>query len=626
MDSFDRWIASRLTRFERFPRLEASLLGGRTARYLGVRLMPVIANRVLGYGLHLLEASLLARSMGGILLIRSFVVAVVCQIVVAMHWSMTEVMRSDLRRAASKKTQQHVASAWLMMSALVAVVWYVAGVAGVHWFGDDEPGAWLSELYASACIARTAVDLVVRTYYGTAYAHGRIYRPSVAIWGPQVLSFLLLLLCNQWWGALGIPIGMMVALPIGRLLVLYYTTRSLRLSRRPIAVLAWRSLRRGRFPVRTLLLAAFAGALQRVGGMSVILVALATGSSAQVLVAFYLAPLLAGASTVAQVFYPDLKRLEADRALRLFRRLVGGLLLAVTAVALLYAMLGAIAIRHLIPLGAGARFPWQFVPLLVGLAISSVIQNALLVRGRFVGLVLLGAGGAATLLWIWQPILALAAFSTSLAIGVNWMRRAVRPLSPLRDPWLALQSIDWFTIKTRRLTRAQQLEYVEKLERVAPEAAIWITGAVVNLARPPQGPSGALELIAHSAGLAGPVQHQQIAPRILAARLAAEATGSPIGSTQGALELFAQRFPDGIVIEVGRPCRGLLPGVLQAIWHDAVARRRSGSRRAQREFDVTTRLDGGAIAQIFCVPRTHPAAARADWRAYLRLSAAGTAA
>lgn len=616
VDRFERWLRGRLDRFERTPRLEAGLLGAWPVAYVLRRLFPVVGNRLVLYALHLAEASLLARSLGGVLLVRSFLVAVACQLVVSAHWSVTELMRSALRQAPSKKRQQQIASAWLTLSALGAIAWYVVGALLVHWQSPEEPGAWVSELYALVSVGRAAADLLIRTHFGTAYAFGRIYRPSVTIWGPQVLAFALLLLCNKWFGAIGIPLAMLLAAPIGRGLVVYYSSRTLRLHRRPIGSLRWRALKRFVFPWRTMLLATVAGLVERVGAIAVVLAALASSRPAQVMLVYYLAPLLAGGSSLAQVFYPDLKRLESPASLHLFRRLVRTLVAVAVVVALFYGALGWATVKRLIAPEWETAPPMQFVPLLVGLTVASVVQNALLARGRFGALLAMSVGAMGAALWAVAPSAALAIFSVALLYGLVAMHRPGAPGSLLPRRWQKLPALEWWRVETGRLRSSQRLDLVERLTTSLPDSLVWLRGTQLHVAQPLGLRDPLPTIVVATGGLAGPVARQEISAPALVAALDNREAVRPSAAEQ--IAELRRRFPSAQVLRVGRSNRGLSLRQRQGVWLDAVARRRSPSRRAQQEFDVTSRVEEGAIVLLFCVPRSENPVARSRWRTYVR--------
>lgn len=599
MTGFERWLRRRMHRLEGVPRLEASLLGGRLGRYFTLRLAPVLINRSFAYGLHVVEAFLVARYVGRHHLVRSFVISAVCQLVMAMHWSVTELLRQDLHAAASKTVAQRIGSGWLAAALLFAIAFFIGGGVAVHWIFEGGHGEWTAELYGLACVLRTAIDLVARTYYSTAFAYGRIYRPFFTLWGPQWISFGCLILGARYFGAAGLALGVIAALPWSRLPLVHYVTRAHRASRRPLPTIRIGAMRGLSWRPRALLVALLAGATTKLGVFAVFGAAFSWDDSMRVAIIYFLGPTITSAAGFAQAFYPDLKRLARREALRLYRRL----LVALFFVALFVAAWwwgAAEFVQHLVlqPLTvlkvmAPPYLPW----FILTSALVAIVQVALLASGQLGALALHGGLLIGALVWPLSPAIGMGSVALALVWGLYRLGRSVLPAPPPS----AAQA---FSFDASRLGAAQRRALLERLGGdffVSRTSAQRIYGTS-DLAR------AALRqrLVVASAGLAG--------------ALVDEKPGAPIVEPQPdvALRALREQLPEALVLSLRRPrAVPLRPALLQAIWREAL---RGGRRRRveQREYEVAALSQDGILEAIVLVPRTVDRARRAGWRARLR--------
>ncbi len=601
MSSFAEWHGRQRARLERIPRLEAALLAARVSRYLGMRLTPILINRTFGYALHVAEAFVLTRYLRGHHLVRSFLVAAACQLVLAAHWSATELMRQQLKAAPTKAQAQRIANAWLTASLIGAASFFVLGGIAIHLVFEGGPTEWIAESYGLVCVVRTAIDLYVRTVYSSAFAFGRIFRPLFSLWGPQWISFGSLLLSAKLLGAAGLPIGLLLGMPWSRLLTLHYVARSWRAARRPPSSPSWRALRKIEWRPRELVLAALAGALTRLGSFAVFAAAFTTDDPFRVALMYFLGPPMAAAAAFAQNLYPDFRRLLRPEARLLFIRFVWACL-AASVVAALYWWAAASFVLALVlqPLTVvPIPMPPYLLVFLIGGAILSVPQIVLLARGDFGGLAIAGLLAVCVIVVPFSPVSGLLSLLGGVLLSLI---RAFR--APPNRGALAQGSARTYSLDASQLNSQQRRVLLERLPKT-------------------------VELVRHARRhmlLSSTLEQRELARAILLASsgLAGELLEAPASppaprDIESTLARIVAATPEAVVLRLRRPrAQAISSAVLQAVWGEVLRAGRTGRRR-QRDYEVAALRVGQHVEAIVLVPKE--IARQVPWRRALQESA-----
>ncbi len=607
-------LARRRAELERLPLLEASLLGGSLARYLGVRAFPVVLNRLFGYALHVVEAIALSLFVDGPLLARSLVVATLCRLVVGMHWSASEVLRSELRGLPSRGAVLRTQNAWLTLATILAVALFIVGGIAVHFAFEGGPREGVAELYALAYVARTALDLVVRTYHSGAYAFGRIYRPFWSIWGPQLVVFSVLIVSAYALGAAGLVLSLAISLPM-RWLTVHYAARALRAHRRPLPHPSIRSLLRYRFAWRSVLLAAVGGLFAKAGLLAVLFVAVDARDPRRVAIGYFLAPIVGAAAAGVQQFYPDLKRLDGPLLRLAMLRFVRGLLALSAVLAVLWLAIGwAVFLLLLEPL-----FP---IPLLVPLQLSlltlvvatlGVVQLALLVRRQFGSLVLHGLLLLAALLGTLHVGVVVIALLASLLVAA-WRILVELPGDPLPLSLQGAARLVTYELELLPQGRPRRRALADRIGRALPEALCWIAQRRLMVLCDAAAPALQPRLVVLTGGLARAIRRSEpFAAQELAQRLRRLST--PTEPLATLLERARLVVAETEVIDLVQPQASVLPSVtLAALWREGVARANGRVLRVQRDVHVAPVLTGSSLRALLVIPRQTSAEQVRLWR------------
>lgn len=638
------WVRSRAAK-DRVAALEEALLGGAFWRLALRRLAVFGFARGWAIALHVMELTFLTE----IFVARPFVASLALQnatlIAEAFWWGALEALRRRLRASGVSAAAQVLTTRYMTAAFVLGLVGCCIPLGRLGWRWRAGAAPTILDAYAFICLLRLAIDMVLRTFYSGVYAYGRVHRPAwSAPVGPTVLVGATVALWH-WLAGWSFVVSLLASVIVSRALLWRFTLRAYRLSRVPLPAWRWRWRRRRRGADWHLLgesaLAGTANLTTRLASVALLGAVLPSlmkrGDDEVQLLAYVLhlaAPLVLVTSQWAFIFYHDWKRLEADLAEVLARRLN----LALLAVA---AVIAAVAWGVTVVL-ALAFTGWRWAPLghlltalaptYLGLSIWAALQMRGFSRGEFASqacsaVVALGAialGGAATVdpsnptLLYWTlagcPWLAAATH----AVLSRWMGRRRLEATATLDGWMALLRgrRGPLTVWRARMAGPRPAVVAEEVRRqlsagdgvvawkqwlfgfeAAPGAGrdVWLVRcagllAGLDVCHPPGGPEAAEELV----------------------RLGWLSPPGPAPNA-GVLEReHARLFPTGFTLRVGRPppaAFSVLPAdVRQAIWREAIRRvtgkrRRGPSASASSSWQVTALAPEGRLTHVFVAPR-----------------------
>jgi hypothetical protein len=635
------WIRARAAR-DRVVALEEALLGGTFWRFALRRLSVFGFARAWGTALHVLELTFLTE----IFFARPFVASLALQnatlVVDAFWWGALEALRRRARATGVRAEAQVLTTRYMTAAFTAGLCGCCVPLARAAWRWRAGTAPTMLDAYALVCLLRLAIDMVLRALYSGVYAYGRVHRPA---WSAPIAPTLLVGLTVALWPWLAgwsFVAALLASVLCSRTLLLRFTLRAYRRTRVPLPAWRWRLRRARRRPDWRLLgdsaLAGIANLTTRLASvvlLGAVLPSLDTDEGQLQAVAYVLhlaAPLILVTSQWAFVFYHDWKRLEADVASALSRRLHLGLLAVACSVAAL--AWGATVILVLgftgwqwAPVG---RVLTALAPTFLGLSIWTALQLRGFARGEFTSqalsaAIVIGAvaGCAAAVIdpgvWFWTlaacPWLAIAAH---LVLGRR-LRRAPSPTPATLDGWVHLLEHQRgpLTVWRAQLAGPRPGQLADAMRAALSSSARggsavpwrrWIFGYE-------PGPGlGRQAWVVRGAGLLTKLESYS-APDGAAAVQAIVRLGwltpPAAGVDARALEhAHADRFPGGFTLHVGhRPPPAFLAltaEVRQAIWRDAIRRATAGRRRASvasAQWRVHAFAPGGRLTQVFVTPR-----------------------
>ena len=324
------WIRARAAR-DRVVALEEALLGGAFWRFALRRLSVFAFARAWGTALHVVELTFLTE----IFVARPFVASLALQnatlVIDAFWWGALEALRRRARAIGVRAQAQVLTTRYMTVAFIAGVAGCCVPLARMAWRWHDGTAPTMLDAYALVCLLRLAIDMVLRTLYSGVYAYGRVHRPA---WSAPISSTVLVGLTVASWPWLkgwSFVAALLVSVLCSRALLLRFTLRAYRLARVPLPAWRWRWRRsRARADWRLLGDSALAGVanlttrLASVVLLGAVLPSLDADDGQLQAVAYVLhlaAPLILVTSQWAFVFYHDWKRLEADVAAVLSRRL-----------------------------------------------------------------------------------------------------------------------------------------------------------------------------------------------------------------------------------------------------------------------------------------------------------------
>ena len=387
------WLRARAAR-DRVVVLEEALLGGTFWRFAVRRLAVFLFARGWATALHVLELTYLTE----IFVARPFVASLALQnatlIVDAFWWGALEILRRRIRAIGVRTDAQVLTTRYLTVAIAAGVLGCCVPLArvGMRWHAGGAPPSML-DAYAFVCLLRLGLDLVLRALYSGVYAYGRVHRPAwSAPVGPTVLVGMTAALW-PWLLGWSFVVALLVSVLVSRALLLRFTLRAYRVTRVPLP--AWRARRWSLRPNWRLLgdgaLSGTANLTTRLASLvllGAVVPSLAEGDGDVQLLAYVLhlaAPLILLTCQWSFVFYHDWKRLEADVAAVLARRLHAGLVaVAVVIAALSWTVTAVLVLRFV---------DWQWAPVggvltalgptYLGLSLWTALQLRGFARGEF---------------------------------------------------------------------------------------------------------------------------------------------------------------------------------------------------------------------------------------------------
>ena len=644
------WLRARAAR-DRVVALEEALLGGRFWRFALRRLSVFGFARAWATALHVLELTFLAV----IFVARPFIASLALQnatlVVDAFWWGALEALRRRARALGVRAQAQVLTTRYMTVAFIAGCLGCCVPLARLTWRWRAGTAPTMLDAYAVVCLVRLALDMVLRALYSGVYAYGRVHRPA---WSAPVSSTVLVGLTVALWPWLrgwSFVAALLTSVLCSRALLLRFTLRAYRLARVPLPAWRWRWRWKGqgrRADWRLLGQSALAGVanlttrLASVVLLGAVLPSLDSDDGQLQAVAYVLhlaAPLILVTSQWAFVFYHDWKRLEADVAAALSRRLHAGLL-AVAVVVAVVAWASTALLVLTFTGGQWAPVAWPLIalgPTYLGLSIWTALQLRGFSRGEFTSqavsaAIVLGAVigcGAAVIdpgVWFWMlagcPWLAVAAHVAQ----ARWLGSPSASAPATLDGWMQRLARQRGAVVVWRAQlagpRPQQLAEAvrQALESGGPPGAGRRGGGGVMLWRrwlfcfEPSPGAGRQAWVTRGAGLLTRLESYRAPSGAIAAhelaRLAWLMPPDPGTHAPALQRAHARLFPGGFTLHVGRrpPAAfvGLPPEVRQAIWRDAIRRVTAGRRRASAasaQWRVHTFAPHGRLTHVFVAPR-----------------------
>jgi hypothetical protein len=674
----EAWLRRQAERESRAVYLEDALLRNRFGSYAAYRLKYFAARYGAELILHGVKFVLLAFVFAHVWFAPAVVVTAGAAAVTSFWWGALEVMRERVRhlaRTGRPDLVRRVIGGWLALATGLALPVVLVPAGWTAWAIRDGT-ADLPHAYVLALSARVALELVWLTFHSGVYAIRRIYRPLPAILGAELAGLGLILCLWAWVGPWSLPLAMFASAVIAAITVFHYTARLYRfLGLFPLACPRLASLRRPGW--RTL--GEFAGAgtafaLMKLDALLVVALfsSRATGADGRELfvLLFAISPTIRAGLDWAQLFYFDLKRLEASWFANLRRRYETFLVGLALALGVAFWLLGWASGSVL--MGASlAPVGWLLGPFFVWRAVLALLQVRAFAEGRYLPVVVSGlllVGGAALLPgWMTDGRYALAGLAGLMVAGIGLLapgrseaRGAARagrdarvlPLAAwvealrgVRGPVEVTSLRVWREPATRSRdgvdgrARDGRLRVIRMAERVARR--LGVSGAATTIGpdrlvwyetgrRRPALPGwllvalgGLVESIRSSGPmLDGPEAFARACRLGLLGPWRGRGGGAP-RRPQDVVRRFRTIFPEGIVYDPQGPVPAALARLSsrerRAVLIDAsYFATRLRRRRPWSRFDVTTLCRGNDLELAFLVDRRVEPRRRARWAADIR--------
>lgn len=331
MTAIETWLRDRAVKDQRIPLVESALLAGRFGEYAFFRLRLFLLRAGVSTLTHTARMTLLwaAFSRGAFLQLLLFEAAV--GLASSFWWGALEPMRDQVRRL-HRHGRTHLVrpllERWLTAAMLLAGL---ITIAGAVWLARRPAPFDPAALYGATLCVRLALQIVTRTYHSGLYALRRIYRPSWAVVGVELVLIGVVVAVWPLAGAWALPVGLLVASIAGAALTLHFTREAFvffGVTPRWGSREAWRG--RWQVPWIELLAAGLSYAIVKLDAVLVFALfqadATTPGGIELFMLFFVMSPAIQAGVDWAQLFYFDLKRLDhAPLAplLEQYRRYVG---------------------------------------------------------------------------------------------------------------------------------------------------------------------------------------------------------------------------------------------------------------------------------------------------------------
>lgn len=315
------WFERQAERERRGACLEDAFLRGRFLPYALFRLRFFLARGALNWGLHVLGVLLLfrvysRREFGFIAL--AYLAA---GFVGSFWWGSLEEMRGRIRqfyRSGRPHLIPREIGSWLSLSLRLTLGLLLGAAGWAAWrlaFGRSAFGP--ADLYLVSLFFRLTLEFPSRCYHSGIFAIRRIYRPLPAMLAVDVVGFAGLIALTPVLGRWSFPVASLVSTAGVTGVALYYTSRAYRLlGFQPLKHIVSRRRQTLDAEARHEVLAAgFASAVMSLDAVLALVVFAAGARGGQgtslFVMLFAITPAIRAGYEWAQLFYFDLKRLEA---------------------------------------------------------------------------------------------------------------------------------------------------------------------------------------------------------------------------------------------------------------------------------------------------------------------------
>ena len=649
MSPLARWLARERRRELRRVSLEDVLVFGRFSLYLWHRLRFFCLSRFVQAALHATELALFFFFASQ----QAFVAASVARLGTAVAgsawWGGLEVLRTGVRERLRDGRFPLIAPwirRWLLAAALLASVVAAAALAyALLALGRSRFG--VGEAFVAARLLDLALQLVVQTFHGGAYALRRVYRPVWSILAPEVLRVALVLGLWPQLALWSVPLAHLAYRLAGSALTAWFSHLVYRDLDLPVlgrgGAARHRELAPGPAALRHFAAAAAAQASARVGHLwALSLFFFGAGEPdrwLELVVYFVLAaPLVDASLSWANLFYFDLKKLE-DGLFRRYRRTLQRHVLRWSGIVGLLLWLPTLGATPWF-LGAGSIGPVALATLLFFVARARLAARQLTAYcDRRYGLLLAVSLAVGAVAWSGR-LLPLDAHLAGVVAGMVLGDLVLRPRSLSRPPSGRVVPLGSAVSLAPRLggpgrwvlARLDPGRLLTGLPRLGHRLArqvgtvggagrrwlLWWRAEGADRRREP------VELVGCEA------QRWETEPaRSAVAGLAPWRQRWPCGDlplphTEAEVVAdFQERFPDGVWARAGEAAperlrRALSWGERRAVLGAAEAHLLAEPARRLLRVDVSALLAGGEIAVLLFVDRRAPASSRKRWRRWVR--------
>lgn len=676
MKDVDAWLERQARRERQVVYLEDALLAGRFWRYARYRLRYFAARYLAAALLHAVKVLLLYSIFSR----RTFIILLLGEAFVgfasSFWWGALEVMRGRVRllyRRGRAYLIPRELRRWLALSSYPAALALGLSIVWLGWSAAAGGRAFgAAHLYGFALLVRLALQFVTRTYHSGVYALRRVYRPLWAVVAVELAAFGGVLSLWPVLGEWSLPLGSLLATTVGAALTFVYARRVYRfLGLEPSWEWNAATLRpRLRITPGEFFGAGLSYAIMKLDAALVLGLFDPTalyGPAVQLFVLFFvMSPTIQAGFDWAQLFYFDLKRLEARAFGALLAQYRRSLRRLAWMMGVVFWALGSLTATVIYLRSLGEVY-WWLAPFFVSRALVAAVQiDAFCARryGTLLGTASVWLLGFAAAMWIGDAraklaIVSLATFGVYVALRRAEARRLNR--DALEEhvgvaEWLGRLNAVPGPVRVRSLELAAAKAGRPQGGALTAGAARWGERKIARRIAARLRASGAVTLVPRhrivwfETEKSRPMPREWIVALCGGAARAIRETMCPDGPTalrrawidhalQGALgrfdfdrarptsageleRAFARLFPDGAVYAPGRRGQNGTPlasAYRRTIISDAArfaVELRPGRRRSR--FEVTGLCLAGQLELIFVADRYADPRRRRRWRETIR--------
>lgn len=314
MGTFAGWIAREKSRAKRSTvMIEEALLTGSFLPYAWYRLRFFALTQGWILALHLCEFLFLYRIFADRGMATVLVVQNVASVAGSFWWGALEVLRNRVRELAEENQKQQISALvgqWVSRAVAVAaaLIGLGLGVAIARCVRAQDTFS-VFDLFVFVVCFRLGCDLVTKTLHSSVFALRRIYRPLYANLSTELVGLGIILLVWPVLGPWSYSLSILGVCIFSTAISARFTLRAYRRTRLPEFRLSARGIwpRPSRAEAREFLEAGLAYAISRMGAI----ITLVFSRLPVLFVGFHvISPLVGVATSWAQIFYFDLKRME----------------------------------------------------------------------------------------------------------------------------------------------------------------------------------------------------------------------------------------------------------------------------------------------------------------------------